>query len=112
MKTKLSVSKALLLGVIACMFTYQQAKAGDPKLTFKLGKGMTVVDGDSMVSFNLSFFMQDRLDVLKVFNKDIKPQTTAQVKRLRLAMKGFAFTPKLEYTIQVGFSPADIKSVS
>ena len=110
MKTKFLVSKTLLLGVIACLFSYGIAKAGNPKVSFKLGKGMTIIDGDSMVSLNISFFMQDRLDVLKVFDKSIKPMVTPQVKRLRLSFKGFAFTPKLEYTIQLGFSPSDIKS--
>lgn len=99
-----------MLFVIASLMMYQHANAGNPKVDFKLGKGMTVTDADSMVSLNLSFFMQDRLDVMKVFDKDIKPQTTAQIKRLRLSMKGFAFTPKLEYTVQLGFSPGDIKS--
>jgi hypothetical protein len=99
-----------LLCILICTTCYLPLKAGDPKVSFKLGKGLTIADADSTVSLNISVAMQMRLDVLKLFDKDFKPQTTAQVRRLRLTMHGFAFTPKLEYMIQLGFSPADIKS--
>ncbi|MDB5228130.1 MAG: Phosphate-selective porin [Bacteroidota bacterium] len=81
-----------------------------PILSFKLGKGFTVTDADSTASLNIGLYVQARLDVSKVFDKSLKPQTTAQIRRLRLSFKGFAFTPKLEYNIQLGLSPADIKA--
>jgi hypothetical protein len=92
------------------MIMYRHASAADPHVSFTMGKGVTVTSADSMVSLNLSFFMQPRLDVAKIFDRDFKPQTTAQLRRTRLLLRGFAFTPKLEYTIQLGFSPADIRA--
>ncbi|MDB5228077.1 MAG: Phosphate-selective porin [Bacteroidota bacterium] len=107
---KIFLIKTLLLCAVLFFLSQQKMYAGTPQLSFKLGKGFTVTNEDSTVSMNISLFMQNRLDVFKVFDKSLKPQTTAQVRRLRLSFKGFAFTPKLEYVIQLGFSPADIKA--
>lgn len=103
-----SRSYRLVIMTIATMFTWGNVSASQPNLSFKFGRGLTVTDADSTVSLNISLSMQNFLSVEKVYDDDARPTVAAQVKRARLRLSGFAFTPKLEYTIQLGFGTSDM----
>lgn len=70
-----------------------------------VGKGISFMPTDSLYRLNLRFRMQN----LAAFQLDENNELTSElrVKRLRLRFEGFAFSPKLSYVIQLGFSGND-----
>lgn len=84
-------------------------KAGNANVSLKFGNGLTISDNDSSMSLNFGVMIQGRIDVNKVFDKDIKPTTVLQMRRVRLKFKGFFLHDKLDYNIQLSLSPSDVK---
>ena len=109
MKTNYSPGKKILLIIFIIWSTELSLIAGNANVSLKFGKGLTISDADSSMSLNMSIMMQNRIDVNKVFDRDIKPTTTLQIRRLRMKFKGYFFNQKLDYYIQLSLSPADVK---
>jgi phosphate-selective porin OprO and OprP len=65
----------------------------------EVGKGISFMPADSLYRLNLRFRMQN----LAAFSLDENNELTSElrVKRLRLRFEGFAFSPKLNYVIQL-----------
>ena len=76
----------------------------------EVGKGVSFMPKDSLFRLNLRFRMQNTASVMKdeydLLSSELK------VKRLRLRFEGFAFSPKLNYVIQLGFSGYDNEGLS
>lgn len=71
-----------------------------------VGKGISFMPKDSLFKVTMRFRMQNLLGF--ALNDDFRcDEVTAMVKRLRLRFDGFIFTQKLQYSIQLGFSPYD-----
>ena len=80
----------------------------------KREKGIEVVQKDSLFSIRFQFRMQNRVGYFSKFNDsgeefDFTPESfDMRVRRLRLAMRGFVYSPKFSYYIQLSFSKADM----
>ena len=76
----------------------------------EVGKGVTFMPSDKWYKMTIRFRMQNMVGLY--FDDDFGlNKTEAQVKRLRLRFDGYIYSPKLTYTIQLGFSPYDAKTL-
>ena len=76
----------------------------------EVGKGVTFQPRNKLYKMTMRFRMQNLLAM--DFDEDFSLQTTeARVKRLRLRFDGYIFSPKLLYSIQLGFTPYDAKTL-
>ena len=74
----------------------------------EVGKGVSFTPKNKLFKLTMRFRMQNQLAMQ--FDDDFSLQETqAQVKRLRLRFDGYLYSPKLLYTIQLGFTPYDTK---
>lgn len=76
----------------------------------EVGKGVSFMPKDSLFRLNMRFRMQNTASVMK--DEDGQFFNEFSVKRLRLRFEGFAFSPKLNYVIQLGFSGYDNEGLS
>ncbi len=74
----------------------------------EVGNGMTLRTKDNKYKLNMRLRMQ-LLAGINLNDDFAVSQTEACVKRIRLRFDGHVFTPKLVYSIQLGFSPYDAK---
>ncbi|WP_299004584.1 porin [uncultured Tenacibaculum sp.] len=94
--------------VLSCTYA-QQTNAP------KFGKGLfNLVGKDSTWSMNMSARMQFLATAEWDSNKEglYNPSSSMLVRRARLKFKGFAFSPKLKYKLEIGMSNNDISGVS
>lgn len=76
----------------------------------EIGKGITFQPRSKWYSMTLRFRMQNMVGLS--FDRDFSlTQTEARVKRLRLRFDGYIYSPKLVYSIQLGFTPYDTKEL-
>ena len=74
----------------------------------EVGKGVSFTPKNKLFKMTIRFRMQNQLAM--DFDDDFSlEETQAQVKRLRLRLDGFLYSPKLLYCIQLGFTPYDTK---
>ena len=106
-KVKLLLSSILLFSL--CITQAQEVKAP------KFGKGLlNIIGKDSTWSMNLSARMQF-LGTSQWESQDgnlINPESNFLIRRARLKFKGFAYSPKLQYKIELGLSNRDISGAS
>jgi phosphate-selective porin OprO and OprP len=80
-----------------------------PTPYFSYGKGLSITSPDSMFMLNIRFRMQNRLGLTSRSEDDLEIETVeARVRRLRLRLEGFLYTPRLTYVLQLAFSRADM----
>ncbi len=71
-----------------------------------VGKGITFEPSNKLYQLTMRFRMQNMVGLS--FDKDFSlNEAEARVKRLRLRFDGYIFSPKLLYSIQLGFTPYD-----
>lgn len=74
----------------------------------EVGKGITFQPKDKWYKLTMRIRMQNMVGLS--FNDHFSlDKTEAQVKRLRLRFDGYIYSPKLTYSIQLGFTPYDAK---
>ncbi len=74
----------------------------------EVGKGVSFMPKNKKFKMTMRFRMQNQLALQ--FDDDFSlEETQAQVKRLRLRFDGYIYSPKLLYSIQLGFTPYDTK---
>lgn len=102
-----STIKQLLL-ILAVLATGSQLHAQvKKKNTF--GKGINVLDVDS------TFTMKFSVRIQSLYQADLNLETNEfsdgfQIRRSRLKFSGFAYTPRLEYKIELAIANSDIRS--
>jgi hypothetical protein len=103
-------SQKLLIGVLALLFAFTASSQQiSPVPYFTYGKGLGIIPPDSSYSLNIRFRMQNRASFKTASATDgTITEVEARVRRLRLRMDGFVFTPKLTYLIQLSFSRGDM----
>ncbi len=79
--------------------------------TMTVGKGITFSPNTDIFSLTLRFRMQNRVSMLFDSNLSLM-ETDAQVRRLRLRFDGYVYSPKLVYSIQLGFASSDTEPTS
>lgn len=76
---------------------------------FTYGKGLGITSPDSMFLMNIRFRMQNRVGVVTRSATDWNPsEIEARIRRLRLRLDGFIYSPKLTYLIQLAFTRSDM----
>lgn len=93
----------------------EEKTLSDPELLERLrnmpnievGKGITFQPNNDLYKLTIRFRMQNFLGF--EFGEDF--QTDAHVKRLRLRFDGYVFVPQLVYSVQLGFTSYDTKTV-
>ena len=76
----------------------------------EVGKGITFEPQNKLYKMTMRFRMQNLLGF--DFDKDFSlTETEARVKRLRLRFDGYIYSPKLVYSIQLGFTSYDTKTL-
>ncbi|MDO5571049.1 MAG: porin [Bacteroidales bacterium] len=76
----------------------------------EVGKGVTFMPKDNWYKMTMRFRMQNMVG-MSFDDKFSLEKTEAQVKRLRLRFDGYIYSPKLTYSIQLGFTPYDSKEL-
>lgn len=75
----------------------------------KKERGIEVVQKDSLFSLQFQFRMQNRAAYQSVSDRDFTPETFEfRTRRVRLKLKGFVYSPKLTYYVQLSFSRGDM----
>jgi phosphate-selective porin OprO and OprP len=96
----------LLIGVHA---KAQQAspEASNNSVFAKFGKGINFTARDSSMSLKLGARFQTLLVAEKSFSEKSDIEKELMIRRFRLKMDGFVFTPRLEYKIELALSNRD-----
>lgn len=77
----------------------------------EVGKGITFRPKSNWFSLTMRFRMQNMVGLS--FDKDFTlTKTDAQVKRLRLRFDGYIYSPKLVYSVQLGFTSYDTETAA
>lgn len=80
-----------------------------PSPYFSFGKGLGITSPDSMFLLNIRFRMQNRAAFTTKSEDDLSiDRVEARVRRMRLRLDGFIYTPKLYYLIQLAFTRSDM----
>ncbi|MGL4293312.1 MAG: porin, partial [Bacteroidales bacterium] len=74
----------------------------------EVGKGITFQPKDKWYKLTMRIRMQNMVG-LSFDDRFSLDKTEAQVKRLRLRFDGYIYSPKLTYSVQLGFTPYDSK---
>jgi phosphate-selective porin OprO and OprP len=100
----------LILGVLALFIGYASVgQAQSPVPYFTYGKGLGIIPPDSSFSLNIRFRIQNRAAFETASETDLSvTEVEARVRRLRLRLDGFVYSPKLTYLIQLSFSRGDM----
>ncbi|MFZ4262992.1 porin [Sphingobacterium sp. HJSM2_6] len=105
MKTfsRLLIIGALIIGVNQGA----QAQERDDRATILNFKGIQFKSKDSLFYTNFRFRMQNRLGFSNVINGEDDGNFDARIRRLRMRMDGYIYTPKISYSVQLAFSRSD-----
>lgn len=104
--------KLIVVGICVCLTSltlFGQEKENGIHFITKPQKGLEVVGKDSLFSMRIQFRMQNRAAMLTRSDEDFSAESWEfRVRRLRLKLEGFVYSPKLEYKIQLAFSRGDM----
>jgi len=79
------------------------------QVSTKREKGIEILQKDSLFSIRFQFRMQSRAGYLSRSDEDLTPESFEfRIRRLRMAMRGFVYSSKLTYYIQLSFSRGDM----
>jgi len=84
-----------------------QAQERDDRATILNFKGIQFKSKDSLFYTNFRFRMQNRLGFSNVINGEDDGNFDARIRRLRMRMDGYIYTPKISYSVQLAFSRSD-----
>lgn len=108
------IKKLLLTTLVVLTFVDEFVAQSPLIVTTKKEKGIEIVQKDSLFSLRFQFRMQSRVGYMSKSTSseddlDFTPESfEARVRRLRLAMRGFVYSTKLRYYIQLSFSRGDM----
>lgn len=84
-----------------------QAQERDDRATITNFKGIQYMSSDSLFYTNFRFRMQNRLRYNNVLDGTSNDEWEARVRRLRLRMDGYIYTPRISYSVQLAFTRGD-----
>lgn len=102
LKQLLLTSAFFFLGL--CM---AQAQERDDRATILNFKGIQYKSNDSLFYINFRFRMQNRLGFKQELNDIDDGKFDARIRRLRMRMDGYIYTPKISYSVQLAFTRSD-----
>lgn len=95
----------LLLGMISANPISAQER--DDRATILNFKGIQYTSKDSLFYTNFRFRMQNRLSFNNVLDGEANNVIEARIRRLRMRMDGYIYTPKISYSVQLAFTRGD-----
>jgi phosphate-selective porin OprO/OprP len=102
-------TRPLLTGFLFLFAGAVLGQVNSPSPYFTYGKGLGFITPDSAYSLNIRFRMQNRAAFETNSETDLAiSEVEARVRRLRLRLEGFVYSPKLTYLIQLSFSRGDM----
>lgn len=106
--SKIFISLICLMPVLSGTRAQQISPTQTPY--FQYSKGLEMTAPDSLFQMNIRFRMQNRFAFYSPFHEDRVglDQIEARVRRLRLRLNGFIYSPKLTYVIQLSFTRGDM----
>lgn len=105
----MKVGKILLIA-FTLVASLTEAQEKNPIQVFtKREKGIEIIQKDSLFSLRFQFRMQSRAGYMSRSEEDLTPESFEfRIRRLRMALRGFVYNPKLTYYIQLSFSRGDM----
>lgn len=104
-KTHLSILYLLVLNLVCITNAYAQER--DDRATILNFKGIQYKSKDSLFYTNFRFRMQNRVGFSQTLNDHDDGKFDARVRRLRMRMDGYIYTPKISYSVQLAFTRSD-----
>ncbi len=103
-----TIIRLFILGIILSgVHLNTQAQERDDRATILNFKGIQFKSKDSLFYTNFRFRMQNRLGFSNVINGEDDGNFDARIRRLRMRMDGYIYTPKISYSVQLAFSRSD-----
>lgn len=103
--TQKHVQLLLLLSLIG--LNKINAQERDDRASILNFKGIQYTSNDSLFYTNFRFRMQNRLGFNNVLDGEDNDKFDARIRRLRMRMDGYIYTPKISYTVQLAFTRSD-----
>ncbi len=101
--TKFTLSFIITLSAIGIALGQER----DDRATILNFKGIQYQSKDSLFYTNFRFRMQNRLGYNNVLDGIENDKFEARIRRLRMRMDGYIYTPKISYSVQLAFSRGD-----
>ncbi|MCI0920027.1 porin [Sphingobacterium rhinopitheci] len=98
---------ALATTFVTALFNNVKAQERDDRATILNFKGIQYTSKDSLFYTNFRFRMQNRAGYSHVLNGEDNNKFDARVRRLRMRMDGYIYTPKISYSVQLAFTRGD-----
>ncbi|WP_037503732.1 porin [Sphingobacterium deserti] len=100
--------KYLLAGLSALCFTAAvNAQERDDRATILNFKGIQYLSKDSLFYTNFRFRMQNRAGFSNQLDGESNGEFDARIRRLRMRIDGYIYTPRVSYSIQLAFTRSD-----
>lgn len=87
--------------------TNSMAQERDDRATILNFKGIQYTSKDSLFYTNFRFRMQNRVGYSNVLDGKDNGKFDARVRRLRMRMDGYIYSPKISYSVQLAFTRGD-----
>lgn len=102
------VLKKVLIALFSILSVYNFAKAQerDDRATILNFKGIQYTSKDSLFYTNFRFRMQNRVGFSNTLD-GADGKFDARIRRLRMRMDGYIYTPKISYSVQLAFTRGD-----
>lgn len=94
---------------LLCFVTITTAVAQerDDRATILNFKGIQFHSNDSLFYTNFRFRMQNRIGYNNILDGENNGKFDARIRRLRMRMDGYIYTPRISYSVQLAFSRSD-----
>ena len=101
----IKITLTTLLFFLCIGFLHAQER--DDRATILNFKGIQYKSKDSLFYTNFRFRMQNRLGYSNELNGEDDGKFDARIRRLRMRMDGYIYTPKISYSVQLAFTRSD-----
>jgi len=98
------VTLTALLAILTCAAEGQER---DDRATILNFKGIQFHSKDSLFYTNFRFRMQNRAGFTEKLDGEKNGEWDARVRRLRMRVDGYIYTPKISYSLQLAFTRSD-----
>ncbi|WP_400262846.1 porin [Sphingobacterium sp. SG20118] len=96
-----------LTALLATLTFASKAQERDDRATILNFKGIQFHSNDSLFYTNFRFRMQNRIGFTEKLDGETNGEWDARVRRLRMRVDGYIYTPKISYSIQLAFTRSD-----
>jgi len=104
---KIPTLKTGVLCSMLAMCGAVEAQERDDRATILNFKGIQFTSKDSLFYTNFRFRMQNRIKYTNTLDGKESDEWEARVRRLRMRMDGYIYTPKISYSVQLAFTRGD-----